>query len=48
MGTEIEKKYRLTPGAVEQLRQRLREVGATRHGEEFEENTLYGGQGLGY
>ena len=46
MGTEIEKKYRLTPGAVEQLRQRLREVGATRHGEEFEENTLYGGQGL--
>lgn len=46
MATEIEKKYRLTPEQREALSQRLREVGATLQGKEFEENTLYAGAGL--
>jgi adenylate cyclase class 2 len=43
MGTEIEKKYRLTPEQRGALSQRLREVGARLQGKEFEENTLYAG-----
>jgi adenylate cyclase class 2 len=43
MAIEIEKKYRLTPDRRERLSRRLREVCATRQGEEFEENTLYAG-----
>ncbi len=43
MGIEIEKKYRLTREERERLMVRLRESGATDEGEEFEENTLYGG-----
>ncbi|MCA1629449.1 MAG: class IV adenylate cyclase [Acidobacteria bacterium] len=43
---EIEKKYRLTPDAAEQLRRRLRELGADGRGVEFEENTLYAGANL--
>lgn len=46
MGTEIEKKYRLTPEQREALAQRLRHVGATLQGKEFEENTLYAGGNL--
>lgn len=46
MGTEIEKKYRLTPEQREALSQRLREVGAVLQGKEFEENTLYAGGNL--
>lgn len=46
MGIEIEKKYRLTGEQRERLRQRLMDVGATARGEEFEENTLYAGNGL--
>lgn len=46
MGIEIEKKYRLTRGQREQLLRRLREVGATPGGKEFEENTLYMGGDL--
>lgn len=46
MAIEIEKKYRLTPDQRERLRLRLSEVGATRQGEEFEENTLYAGGNL--
>jgi adenylate cyclase, class 2 len=46
MGTEIEKKYRLTKAQREALLRRLREVGAAAQGSEFEENTLYVGGGL--
>jgi adenylate cyclase class 2 len=47
MGIEIEKKYRLTREQSEAVRRRLQEVGAVEHGgEEFEENTIYGGPGL--
>ena len=46
MGTEIEKKYRLTRDQRTDLLRRLREIGATVEGEEFEENTIYGGHGL--
>lgn len=46
MGIEIEKKYRLAREQQERLRERLRAVGATLDGEEFEENTLYAGAGL--
>ena len=47
MGTEIEKKYRLTPERAEVLRARLGEAGAEAlRGEEFEENTLYAGASL--
>jgi adenylate cyclase class 2 len=48
MGTEIEKKYRLTTSEVERLRARLRELaGLAARGEEFEENTIYAGARLG-
>jgi adenylate cyclase class 2 len=43
MGLEIEKKYRLTKEQRERVLARLRFVGAEFCGEEFEENTLYGG-----
>lgn len=47
MGIEIEKKYRLTREQSEAVRLRLAEVGAVEQGgEEFEENTIYGGPGL--
>ena len=47
MGVEIEKKYRVSREQTEAVRGRLREVGAaSRGGEEFEENTIYGGPGL--
>jgi adenylate cyclase, class 2 len=46
MGTEIEKKYRLSRERREELLSHLREVGDSAGGEEFEENTLYGGNGL--
>jgi adenylate cyclase class 2 len=43
MSIEIEKKYRLTKKQHAELLRRLPEIGATLQGEEFEENTLYGG-----
>ena len=46
MGTEVEKKYRLTREQREALSERLRQVGAVLQGREFEENTLYAGAGL--
>jgi adenylate cyclase class 2 len=46
MGTEIEKKYRISSAEAESLRVRLRALGAEARGEEFEENTLYAGPGL--
>jgi adenylate cyclase class 2 len=46
MAIEIEKKYRLLPEEREALSRRLRQVGATLQGKEFEENTLYAGGNL--
>ena len=46
MAIEIEKKFRLTLEQHEALPSRLREIGAARRGEEFEENTLYRGTAL--
>jgi len=43
---EIEKKYRLTAEQRDRVLQRLKEVDAEDRGEEFEENTIYGGGGL--
>ena len=43
---EIEKKYRLTAEQRNRVLQRLKEVGAEDRGEEFEENTIYGGGSL--
>jgi adenylate cyclase class 2 len=43
---EIEKKYRLTKKQRDEILGRLPKIGATSHGEEFEENTLYGGEAL--
>lgn len=44
---EIEKKYRLTTEQRDLVVQRLREAGAqVLRGEEFEENTIYGGEAL--
>jgi adenylate cyclase class 2 len=43
---EIEKKYRLTAEQRDRVLQRLRDVGAEDRGEEFEENTIYGGGSL--
>jgi adenylate cyclase, class 2 len=43
---EIEKKYRLTAQQREDVLQRLKDAGAEDRGEEFEENTLYGGGSL--
>ncbi|HEX8456843.1 MAG TPA: class IV adenylate cyclase [Pyrinomonadaceae bacterium] len=46
MGTEIEKKYRVSADEAASLRARLRAVGAEARGEEFEENILYAGPGI--
>ncbi|HEX8071780.1 MAG TPA: class IV adenylate cyclase [Pyrinomonadaceae bacterium] len=46
MGTEIEKKYRVTEAAALVLGARLAACGAEARGVEFEENTLYAGPGL--
>ena len=46
MSLEIEKKYRLTKKQRDELLRRLPEIGAIPEGEEFEENTLYSGEGL--
>lgn len=46
MGIEIEKKYRMTQAQRERVIARLHAVGAEDCGEEFEENTLYGGGSL--
>lgn len=46
MGTEIEKKYRLSRERRSELLGRLREIGGSVEGVEFEENTLYDGNGL--
>lgn len=43
---EIEKKYRLTAAQRDDVLRRLREAGAEDRGEEFEENTIYGGGAL--
>lgn len=43
---EIEKKYRLTAEQRDAVLRRLKEVGAEARGEEFEENTIYGGASL--
>jgi adenylate cyclase class 2 len=43
---EIEKKYRLTAEQRDRVLRRLPEVGAEDRGEEFEENTIYGGGSL--
>src|SRR5688500_3643405 len=43
---EIEKKYRLTAAERDRVLQRLSEAGAENRGEEFEENTIYGGGAL--
>jgi adenylate cyclase class 2 len=40
---EIEKKYRLTVQQRERVLQRLKDGGVEDRGEEFEENTIYGG-----
>jgi adenylate cyclase class 2 len=47
MGTEIEKKYRVSAEEAADLRARLSACGAEARGEEFEENILYAGPGLG-
>jgi adenylate cyclase class 2 len=46
MAIEIEKKYRLTGEQRERVRRRLGEIGGALQGEEFEENTIYGGGNL--
>lgn len=46
MPIEVEKKYRLTKKQRQDVLRRLPEIGATFAGEEFEENTLYSGNGL--
>jgi adenylate cyclase, class 2 len=43
---EIEKKYRLTVEQRDEVLQRLKDAGAEDRGEEFEENTIYGGGAL--
>jgi len=43
---EVEKKFRLTKRQRDAVLKRLPELGATLQGEEFEENTLYGGEAL--
>ena len=43
---EVEKKYRLTTKQQQEVRKRLAVIGAHCEGEEFEENTLYGGDVL--
>ncbi|HXC72610.1 MAG TPA: class IV adenylate cyclase, partial [Pyrinomonadaceae bacterium] len=43
---EVEKKFRLTKRQRDAVLRRLPEIGASLQGEEFEENTLYSGEGL--
>ena len=43
---EVEKKFRLTKRQRAAVLKRLPEIGASLEGEEFEENTLYGGAAL--
>ena len=43
---EVEKKFRLTKRQRDAVLRRLPQVGASLDGEEFEENTLYSGDGL--
>jgi adenylate cyclase class 2 len=43
---EVEKKFRLTKRQRDVVLRRLPEMGASLQGEEFEENTLYSGEGL--
>jgi adenylate cyclase class 2 len=43
---EVEKKFRLTKRQRDAVLKRLPELGAKLQGEEFEENTLYGGEAL--
>lgn len=43
---EVEKKFRLTKRQRDAVLRRLPEVGASMEREEFEENTLYSGEGL--
>lgn len=43
MGVEIEKKYRLDDDARTRIAETLSEYGAEFRGEEFEENSIYGG-----
>ena len=40
---EVEKKFRLTKRQRDAVLKRLPEIGATKEGEDFEENTLYSG-----
>jgi adenylate cyclase class 2 len=44
MASEIEKKYRLTPGDLERLSEDLRELGAEYSGEVSEENLIFSGE----
>jgi adenylate cyclase, class 2 len=46
MGTETEKKYRVTEREIARLRALLGALGARAEGEAFEVNTLYAGNGL--
>ena len=46
MPIEIEKKYRLTKPQRDEIVRRLPEIGARHRSEEFEENTLFAGEGL--
>lgn len=46
MGTEIEKKYRLSREQRAELSGRLRELCGSGEGEDFEENTIYSGRDL--
>ena len=46
MPIEIEKKYRLTKKQRAELLRRLHTIGAKPKAEEFEENTLYSGEGI--
>ncbi len=46
MPIEIEKKYRLTKKQREELLRQLPKIGAKPKAEEFEENTLYAGEGI--
>lgn len=46
MGVEVEKKYRLDLDEQREVVRRLREAGAELRGEDFETNTIYGGNGI--
>jgi predicted adenylyl cyclase CyaB len=48
MPIEIEKKYRLTPGARRAIERRMRELSLTPSELELEENTIYGGGRLDF